>query len=301
MSLKILYKIFIFLFLVKSFTLYAQFDLSVNTEYRHDKFVYQKEMIFAVHWGYSGFFPVTDRAIGMTSRLYSSNNFSDLRNLSATIFDLGEILPTLDYSLVQNVWYSGPPACVFKRDAFKIQNFCFLYLLELIDSVAVKKYMASKWHIVFPILAHSKITLPVSDPVQKNILSYNDYYNELYLFKCKVTYFTGDDLILYIPRLKSKRSDIFSEWKSKNKMPKYYREMRKGITLGKFDQEYNSDNFKVHVNYIFDVSDISIVSKSDFEKYLNTFSEFSTIDKQKILECYGRDLLPDIPNSSRRK
>jgi hypothetical protein len=200
----------------------------------------EKEMIFAVSWKYFNFYDEWYRVelTGKPSQL----QYEELGALSSNdshgvhIFDFSELLVNNNFTSLKNRWILRKP---MNEIDFHCENtYNFKYFLSLIaDSLiidSVSNLSAGDITSFFPLNVSNRYDLPISKFMEKVIptMTYAPMFiNDVYLFKCKVTYQKVDSAYtaIFLPDLNlklknTKYNRIFNYYKISNKIKIYDKE-----------------------------------------------------------------------------
>jgi hypothetical protein len=153
----------------------------------------EKEMILAVSWQF------LDLSFAPSSK-YKNNNIGStylrwIKNLilendfyGTHVFDFNEILINNNFDSIKNRWILRRP--LWEYEFHCSNSYQYSYFLNRITENKYN-YEETKYKLNFPIYVNNKYTLPISNfmnQVKSNITNEQMFFNELYLFKCKVTF-----------------------------------------------------------------------------------------------------------------
>jgi hypothetical protein len=194
----------------------------------------EKEIIFAVSWKYFNFYDEWYRVelTGKPSQL----QYEELGALSSNdshgvhIFDFSELLVNNNFTSLKNRWILRKPMNEINfhcKDTYKFKYFLSLIADSLtIDSVS--NLFTSDMASFFPLNVSNRYDLPISKFMEKVIptMTYAPMFiNDVYLFKCKVTYQKVDTAYtaIFLPDLNQKLKNtkynrIFNYYKISNKI-----------------------------------------------------------------------------------
>jgi hypothetical protein len=175
----------------------------------------EKEMILAVSWqflDYSGFIPkykIKDYPYTYKTERYGREEINN-DYLGTHILDFAEILINNNFNSIKNRWIIKRP---LSDDEYQCDNsYKYFYFLEtILDNKNKSEQDLAR--ITFPSNVSNLYTLPVSKfmhQIKSSITDRNMFFNDIYLFKCKVTYQKTDSIYntISLPELNLKRKDM---------------------------------------------------------------------------------------------
>jgi hypothetical protein len=178
----------------------------------------EKEMILAVSWKFLDYSNNVPR-YGLRDYQYTyktiRHSAGEIENdyLGTHILDFAEILINNNFNSIKNRWIIKRP---LSDDEYQCDNsYKYFYFLETIldNKNKSEKELA---RITFPSNVSNLYTLPVSKfmhQIKSSITDRNMFFNDIYLFKCKVTYQKTDSIYntISLPELNLKRKDMKSK------------------------------------------------------------------------------------------
>ena len=192
----------------------------INTSKSHESIPFnnlyiEKEMILAVSWQFLDYSNTVPR-YGLRDYQYNyktiRHSAGEIENdyLGTHIFDFTEILINNNFDSIKNRWVMRRPLW---HDEYQCENSnkYFYFLETILDEKNKSKRELSR--IIFPSNVSNLYTLPISKfmhQIKSNITDRKMYFNDIYLFKCKLTYQKTDSIYntISLPELNLKRKDM---------------------------------------------------------------------------------------------
>lgn len=249
---------------------YAQRYGNSKSLYNYNDYIHKREMIFALTWNtdYEHLFFRTSMIPHSEYEVNLCHKYTYKRG--PVIFDLTELLVRNNYDSIKNIWF---PASHFKYNVIDYDPCSVNNFLDFLVS-----------HVVKDSLDYNQINV-LSDADNKLILSASKVarrvhlkemrYNELYLFKCTVSYFSAPSKFISIPNLGIKYKQIKRDFG----FERNFNDLKyKGLLYNKFDHVMRGLIFtpmsyllfkavKVNFNYIYDISEIEVFPVSKIKAY----------------------------------
>lgn len=251
--------------------------LNAKGLYNYNSYVHKREMIFAFGWDTDYRFHFQKFWINFDVGYYTNLCHKYDYHRFPFIYDLSELVFKNNFNSVKNIWLPAPQ---FLYDATNFDECSMTNFFEfLVNSVVKDTLDYSQMNVLFD--SDNKLTLSASR-VSRNVHVRELRYNELYLFKCTVSYFSGPSTFICVPNLNVKYKHIIRDVEYK-RYYEYFKmywddENHKRLFKNKFDVVMQNLIFtsvksclfkeqKLTINYIYDISEIEVFPVSGIEAY----------------------------------